>query len=380
MSQRLARRIYNATGASELDFLLRPEDICEPPDEWPAPHHRPAPGQQLTIGWICWPPSAGSGGHTTAFRMVEALEDAGHRCVIYLHEQNGTDVSFHQQTIRTSWPRMHAQVSDTSDDLSKCDVLIATSWPTAHVLGSLSQSIETVRMYFIQDYEPYFHPRGMDYVLAEKTYGFGFHNIALGKMVGQLIDSFGEMSTVDFSCDTEVYTHRNHALRRGIVCYMRLDTPRRGTRLAILALEQFHRMHPDQPIHLFGDAVPNLAFPAIHHGRITPDELAELYNGCIAGLGLSFTNISLVVEEMLACGTIPIVNDHPFARADMPSPMVIWAEATPHALAMALSDAVSTVTPAIARVAAESVRFDNWSTPRKDFVRIVESQVYGGEA
>ena len=45
-----------------------------------------------------------------------------------------------------------------------------------------------------------------------------------------------------------------------------------------------------------------MPFPAVNHGRITPAELAALYNRCTAGLTLSFTNVSLVPDELLACG------------------------------------------------------------------------------
>lgn len=60
----------------------------------------------------------------------------------------------------------------------------------------------------------------------------------------------------------------------------------------------------------------------------------------IAGIAISFTNISLVPYEMLACGVIPVVNEDPFARAELNNSAVRWAKATPSALANQLSAAV----------------------------------------
>jgi len=82
-------------------------------DGWrlPGPAPRRA-GDQLTIGWVCTPPGPGSGGHTTMFRMVAALEDAGHRCVVYLQDQHGWSIEQHRHTIRQWWPWVSAEVRD----------------------------------------------------------------------------------------------------------------------------------------------------------------------------------------------------------------------------------------------------------------------------
>ena len=56
-----------------------------PPLRW-------SPGSPLRIAWICTPPAPGSGGHTTIFRMIEALERAGHQ-LRYLHTGRARVVS-----------------------------------------------------------------------------------------------------------------------------------------------------------------------------------------------------------------------------------------------------------------------------------------------
>lgn len=376
ITRRVARRAYNATGAGALEFPLDPGDVCDSTSvQWPsvAPASN---GPGLTIGWVLFPPSGGSGGHTTIFRMVEALEAAGHRCILYLYERHSTPIDFHAGVIRQFWPQIKADVVDLADGLGECDAYFATSWETAHVLGSRGTQTPGRRFYFVQDYEPFFYPRGSESALAEDSYRFGFKHVAIGHMVGDLVKPFGPVDVLEFSCDTTIYNLTNRGERNGVVFYARPDTPRRGASLAVLALREFHQRHPEQPIHIFGDSTTSLPFPAYNHARTSPRELADLYNQSIGGLALSFTNISLIVEEMLACGAIPIVNDSPFARADMPSPAVGWAAPTPSGLASALSAAVET--PDRQRLAVEasrSVRLDNWDSAKSTFVSIVESAI-----
>src|SRR5690242_17014843 len=87
LAQRVSRVAYNRLDAGSLEFPLDFDDVADSRGlslATPAP--RPAPGTPLTVGWVCVPPGPGSGGHTTMFRMVEAVEAAGHRCVLYLYD------------------------------------------------------------------------------------------------------------------------------------------------------------------------------------------------------------------------------------------------------------------------------------------------------
>jgi hypothetical protein len=90
---------------------------------------------------------------------------------------------------------------------------------------------------------------------------------------------------------------------------------------------------------------------------------------------MSFTNVSLLAEELLACGTVPVINDSPYARADVESGYVRWAPPTPSGVAdtvLAILDAP----PAPAEVAA-SARPDAWRPAQAVFLRSVEDEVYG---
>lgn len=377
--RRAVRSLGHRLDVGSLDEPLLDGDIADSTRlELPVPPQRPDRGTPLQIGWVTVPPRAGSGGHTTLFRMVQAVEAAGHRCHLFLYDRYDGDLASQARVIRSWWPELRAEVHDARDGLSGVDAIVASGWETAHVVARRATS-PMRRLYFIQDYEPFFYPRGSEYSLAEDSYRFGFRNIALGDMVGDLLRSEAGVpaDVTEFGCDTAVYRPLEGVQRTGVVLYARPDVPRRGFWLAKLALQEFHRQHPEVDIHVYGSIVRDLGFPATQHGRLTPTELNALYNRCIAGIAMSFTNISLVAEEMLAAGTVPVVNDSPHSRADLVNDNVAWAQPTPGAIAAALSRTVTDADPSRAARAAASVRRFAWQKAQADVVRIVEDEVYG---
>lgn len=342
-----ALRISQRAGARlnwrDFDMPLRSEDIKD--SKAIESDSAPRVDRPLRIGWVCTAPGPGSGGHTTLFRMVKGLEDRGHTCTLFLFDQNSDDVSRHRATIRRHWPEMAADVRSATPSIDGVDAVVASSWATAHVVASRSKSA-VHKFYFIQDFEPYFYPRGELYSFAEDTYRFGFHNIALGKMVSERLSREVGVEpefTVPFGCDTDVYRlqdPRASSKRNGVVFYSRPNADRRGYLLGRMALESFHRLHPDQEIHVVGDKVSGWEVPATNHGSLSPRQLNELFNRSIAGIAMSFTNVSLVAEELLAAGCIPVINDSALARADLPSSFARWATATPAGIAAALAETV----------------------------------------
>ena len=344
MMQLGVARLHQLLGMHELEIPIRLEDIT---DSTAVTSRLTSAVRQTAnatprIAWVVVPPGAGSGGHTTLFRMIQAAQAAGFSNTLLFYQRYGSDFQRSAEIVHSGWPWLDCEIAPLGETIEGFDACVASSWPTAHVVGKRCAP-GTAALYFIQDYEPYFHPRGDAYAFAEDSYRFGFRNIALGLMVHDtLVDELGiESTVVPFGGDTTAYRLLPGADRRGVVFYAKPGNERRGYRLAVLALEQFHRLHPDEPIHTFGDRTPGLPFPVTDHGRLDPAGLSALYNQVVAGLALSFTNVSLVPEEMLSAGVIPIVNDHRFARAVLTNPLIEWVDATPTALAAALSAAVT---------------------------------------
>jgi O-antigen biosynthesis protein len=361
-----ARRVSQAEGTTALvsRVLGRLAERAAPPGERMPVHrsdvlaaaqvqakggHLPPPlpalpGEPLTVAWIMPAPPEGSGGHTTLFRLIGSLEQAGHRCIVYIYDCGSTPLASHEAVVRQWWPWVQAEVRDSGAGIDDAHAVVSTSWDTAY--RALASPAKGARLYLVQDLEPQFYPAGAQALLAEATYRFGFHGITagpwlaatLGERYGMTADSF------EFGCDIDRYrlaTGPDAPERNGVCFFARSSTPRRAFDLGTLALELFAARHPDVEIHFFGGRPGRLPFSVTDHGVLPPDGLGRLYNRCVAGLVLSATNVSLVPHEMLAAGCIPVVNDADHNRMVLDNDHVTYAAPTPHDLATALSRLVS---------------------------------------
>ncbi len=336
------------------------------------------PDEPLTVAWVMTPPNGGSGGHTTLLRLVGALEQAGHRCVLYLYDRWGGSLPEHERVLREWWPWVRAEVRDAAPGIDDSHAVIATAWPTAYAVAA--SPAKGARFYLVQDIEPWFYPAGGEALLAEATYRFGFHGITAGRwLAGKLTADHGMAADhFEFGCDLDRYRLADpggtSGERTGVCFFVRPSTPRRAFDLGSLALEVFAARHPEVDIHLFGDPVGGLPFAAVDRGVMTPAELDGLYNRCVAGLVLSATNVSLVPHEMLASGCIPVVNDAEHNRVVLDNEHVAYAPATPNDLAEALGRVVARPAAEVAagaRAAAASVQSRSWD----DTGRTVEATI-----
>lgn len=340
-------------------------------------------GELLEIAWVSKPPGQGSGGHTTMFRMVAALEAAGHRCTVYLYDRHGWEVEQHRRTIGSWWPWVGAEIRDCADGIADAHAILATSWDTAYPV--LASPARGARCYFVQDFEPSFYPAGSLALLAEETYRWGFQGVTAGAWLDRFLEREYGMPAdhFDFGCDLEVYAGTGAERRAGVCYFCRPSTPRRAHDLALAALELFAERHPEAPIHTYGESPGPLPFATVDHGLMTPAELGDLYRGCVAGIVLSATNVSLVPHEMLAGGCIPVVNEAEHNRAVLANDLVAYARPTPFDLAAALSHLVAAPgerREAAATAAVHSVTSASWVLSGHQVERIVRTAVLARQA
>lgn len=299
------------------------------------------------------------------FRIAAALEQAGHTCVIYLHDQHGWELEQHRRPIRGWWPWLHADVRILAAGMDDSHIVLATAWQRADPV--LACPARGTRCCFVQDFEPAFHPAGSIAMLAESTYRFGFHGVTAGRWLAQRLREEYGMSAdhCDFGCDLGRYALDgvvNAAdARTGVCYYCRPSTPRRAHELAVLALELLAARHPEVDIHLFGEPRGRLPFAATH-GLLTPEQLSTLYNRCIAGLTLSATNVSLVPREMLAAGCVPVVNDAEHNRLVLDNAHVEYAPG---------NELAAAVCALVRRPPAASVRTTTWRQAGAQVERIL---------
>ena len=318
------------------------------------------PGQPLVANWVTTPPSPGSGGHTTLFRIIRYLEAHGYRNRVYFYDVYGGDHRYYESIVRNYYD-FHGHIANVDEGMEDSHIVVATGWPTAYAVFNSRSAGK--RFYFVQDFEPYFYPVGSVSSLAETTYRMGFHGISIGKCFAEKLSvEFGMVvDTFKYGCDISRYSHAENSQPSGIVFYARRETARRGFELGLMALEVFAARRPQVEIHIYGDKIGKLPFAFVDHGHITPEEINGIYNRCYAGLSLSFTNVSLVALEMLAAGCIPVVNDTVYVRTDLNNSFVRYAQPNPQALAAELEAVVTAHDfDSLSRAAAASVHSTTW--------------------
>ncbi len=322
--------------------------------------HQPSAKFPLTLNWVIPPMGQGSGGHADIFRTIHFLENKGYKCRLYFYDALGTSSLKEIQNNLKYYAPIKSEVYYNQENMKDCDGIFATNWYTAYPVFNFKGNAK--KYYYIQDFEPFFEPVGTYSTLAENTYKFGFRGLTLGKWLTKKLSTEYGMECDYFELGSEpkeYYLIDNPKPRNKILFYARPVTPRRGFELGILALERFHKKHPEYEIHFLGWDMDRyeIPFPFVDHGVLKTEQLNELYNECIAGLVLSFTNMSLLPLEMLSSGCIPVMNDAEHTRMVSYKDHLLYAEPTPEALAEELSKAVSVTKAQAEKQAQQASRY-----------------------
>jgi glycosyltransferase involved in cell wall biosynthesis len=123
-----------------------------------------------------------------------------------------------------------------------------------------------------------------------------------------------------------------------------------------------------------------IPFPYRNLKTLELEQLNELYNQCVAGLVLSFTNMSLLPLELLKSGTIPVVNSGENNSLVSDNKYIAYASADPVSIADKLSAVVTRKdSPIYAGQAAKSVKAISWDEAGRNFVEIMERETRNSE-
>jgi glycosyltransferase involved in cell wall biosynthesis len=309
------------------------------------------------INWVVPVVEPGGGGIGNIQRFARLLGAAGHETQLTVYNAEGRFSTEHALRAIAEGAGPGIPVNVLADSLPDADVHFATSWQTAYAVAARETSGR--RLYWVQDYEPWFYAAGSEQELARATYSLGLSGVVLGHWLAEhLRQAFG-MTCHSYDFGAEGFQgERVAGARPEAVCfYARPETPRRGFELGVLTLRELHRRRPEVKIHLFGGDLErwHLPFPATRHGVLAKSDLQSLYQECRAGLVLSFTNASLAPLEMLAAGCRPVLNDAEHVRAVLHSPDLVWAAPDVAGLADALVGALDAAQP-------EAVELPTWST------------------
>jgi len=285
----------------------------------------------------------GSGGHATIANLIRGLEERGHRCSVWLadeEERHATETPAETQASFTGFfGPIAGEVHVSFEGWEGADVIVATGWQT--VAHALLRPGAKARAYLVQDHEPEFYATSAERLWAQASYTQGLHAICASPWLADLVRTTydASASSFDLGVDRTHYgplpTHRRDDL---VLFYARAVTPRRAVPLGLLALEELHRRRPRIEIALFGEANElETSFPHRHLGVLEADDLAHAYASAAVGMVLSLTNPSLIPTEMLACG-LPVVDVASPSMLDTfgPGGPIELAEADPLALCHAI--------------------------------------------
>ncbi|MBE9569438.1 MAG: glycosyltransferase, partial [Proteobacteria bacterium] len=198
------------------------------------------------------------------------------------------------------------------ENFPETDIAVTTLWDTAPWVAELVRKGRAHKaVYFIQDYEPWFFRedqkelrqkvKGTYRMIESKIVksewlrkkmiedGFSAHKIPLGMDLGRF------------------YPRDVNKSGQSILAMARPNTPRRGFKSTIEALDRVKKMMPEVEIVLFGDrflSSHDIPFPYRNEGIITDqDYLANLYSEADVFLdGSDFQGFGRCGLEAMACG------------------------------------------------------------------------------
>lgn len=279
--------------------------------------HRPRK-KKLSIGFIIPGMPKYSGGHTSILRLGTYLSEFGHE-IFY--------VSYLPQKVSKMKLNAEHNLKEYKGEILgpegltelEYDVGVATYWVSAYYLWNMDNV--KYKAYFIQDYEPDFYPRGDIRVFVENTYRMNYHMISLGAWNKLKIEKvFGvKVDDIVFPFEPKEYwpeeKWKQKFIKKNkirIAVYLK-NAPKRGPALVLMSLEELYKTAKkegyDLEILFFGNnkmiKYP-ISFPYKNLGKPPKSKLRELYQKSDFGVVFSYTNISLVPLEMMACGC-PVV-------------------------------------------------------------------------
>jgi len=267
-----------------------------------------------TVSFIIPNIRAYGGGYTSILRLGTYLNKNGID-VEYITYGNQT-IEELEKAARINLSEYEGKIFEKSRlDNMESDVVIATNWESVFY----TKKLKGYKMYFVQDYEPYFHKYGELFLLAKKTYQLGFHMVSLGEWNKKKIElecGVNDIDTIDFPYENKEYKYFNRDYLSYkekkellIAVYIKPDGKRLPNILQLMMVnlkEHFLKIGISLQIKFFGSDKGYEVIVGENIGKLTKEELEELYRKSDFGMVASMSNISLVPYEMIATG-LPII-------------------------------------------------------------------------
>ncbi|MFH1793179.1 MAG: glycosyltransferase family 4 protein [Pseudomonadota bacterium] len=298
---------------------------------------------ERSMTWLIPDFQASSGGHINIVRMMDLLRTRGfpNQHVVIVEPHRWANAAEAQEAFSKAFSVEGITVSIGVKSIEPCHFLVATGWQTAYWVAKYRDTLE--RLYFVQDFEPYFYAQGSEYAFAENTYRLGLTGITAGTWLAEKLAADYGMKTFAFSfgCDSEFYRPmgRRDNPTKHIFFYARPVTPRRSFEMGLLALDRVCKARPDAAVIFAGWDVSEYAipFPHLNAGTVAVEQLPDLYSQCDVALVLSATNLSLLPLEVAACGCPMVINDTPNANWLLSRDEALYCDMSVEAIADAIN-------------------------------------------
>ena len=289
------------------------------------------------VAWFVPGLLKGSGGHRTIFQNINALIKDGYQCDVYIEADSMTLPTTLKEQVNNYYGECAADMFAGWEPTREYDAVVATAFNTVPAVMKTNFSR---KLYFVQDYEPWFFSMGDLYIEAENSYKNDISVISIGKwLCAKMRKEYNlNASYFNFCADLNVYKKLNNVKKEHAICFIfQPQKPRRCDCLALKALQIVKEIDPSLKIYLYGSektALKNLE--AEHLGIIPIEKCNELYNKCEVGLCMSASNPSRIPFEMMASG-LPVVELYRENNLyDFPNDGCLLADATPEAVANAI--------------------------------------------
>ena len=328
-----------------------------------------------------------AGGHTSILRLGTKLSEKYKVIYANIGKQNSKEM---REIANSNLGDVNGEFGDyikVKEYEDANNIIIATSWQTAYY----AKQLLGYKMYFVQDYEPYFFKLNERYLLARKTYEMGFHIVSLGQWNIQQIkrecNTNSILDFIDFPYESKEYANiiRNymeykHKKTIKLVVYAKEDgkrLPNLIQHILVKAKEKLEIKGILLDIYFFGFDKKYKVDIGQNLGKLNKKELADLYKICDFGMVASMTNISLVPYEMLAMG-LPIIE---FLDGSFSS---FFPEGSATLINLNVDDFVLKIEKCLRKpefiekqieIAQNYLKQLSWSNSAKQFIKIIEEKV-----
>lgn len=289
-----------------------------------------------TVAWIVPPLLNGGGGSRTIIENANYLSINGWKSDIYIDIPKKKNKNLKEEIIK-AFGKCECDIYYLDSLDSDYEVMIATY--SIHTPEIVYHSNAKHKLYFIQDFEPWFEPMGDLFLERENSYKLGLKGISIGKWLNHKIhyDYSMKMDYFPFCANLNIYKPLNIKKENAICFIYQPDKPRRCDNLGINALRIVKKLRPDVTIYFYGSSQnEQLDFPIINLHLLSIEECNQLYNRCSVGLCISASNPSRIPFEMMASG-LPVVDIYRENNLyDYPNDAILLSSSTADAIAASI--------------------------------------------